>query len=98
VKTDARQRFTDQQAQSRLKGYLPRYAASITYDVAAVGADEVAAEIGPTVVKGNQGAFGPGIEFGSARHAPMPHLMPALDAEEPKLVLALEVAAEGVLL
>jgi hypothetical protein len=98
VKADARARFVEQQGSSRLRGYLPRYASSITFDVAEVGSDEVSAEIGPTVSAGNQGAFGPGIEFGSVRHAPMPHLMPALDAEEPKLLLALETVIGDVLL
>ena len=98
VKADARQRFTELQGSSRLRGYLPRYASSITFDVAEVGPDEVSAEIGPTVSPGNQGAFGPGIEFGSAKHAPMPHLMPALDAEEPKLILALAAVVGDVLL
>jgi hypothetical protein len=92
VKRDARQRFADQE---RTGKYLPHYALSITYDVESVGST-TSAEIGPDKAK-VQGAFGPGVEYGSVQHAPMPHLNPALDAEEPKFLNALGDAVVRVL-
>jgi hypothetical protein len=57
---------------------LPRYAASITYDVEVAGAT-VAVEVGPET--GGQGSFGHLIEDGTATSPPMPHMGPATDAE-----------------
>lgn len=96
VKTDARQRFEDQ----RVGNYLPRYSGSITYSIAEdPAAAEVTAEIGPDrSIAGMQGFAGPVMEFGTARTAPHPHLMPAADAEEPRFVVALEDAVGEVLL
>lgn len=87
VKRDAAKRFTDQ----RVGGYLPHYARAISYDVTptSVGAE---AEVGPDASK-LQGGMGAAIEYGSARHAPLPHLNPALDAEVPKMADALAVVA-----
>lgn len=92
VKADARARFAAQQRSGR---YLPHYARSITFDVTDT-ADGASAEIGPDKDL-IQGAFGPGVEFGSSRHAPMPHLFPALDAEEEKAEAAVGDAAVRLL-
>lgn len=59
--------------------YLKHYPRSMSYDM--VG--KLAAEIGPDSSK-PQGGMGSGIEFGSVHTAPMPHLFPALDMEEPR--------------
>ncbi len=77
-------------AQRRISGHphLPHYPSSITYDTeqTATGA---AAEIGPDKSK-RQGPLGNIIEYGTPKNAPLPHLGPALQAEEPRFVKALE--------
>lgn len=72
-------------AQARVRAqrsgpFLPHYARSISYDLLA----PLVAEIGPDGDK-PQGGMGRGVEFGSARTPPMPHLFPAADEEEPKV-------------
>lgn len=91
IKNDARKRFEEQ----RVGGYLPHYSRSITYDVSSAG-HVVSAVVGPESDK-VQGPFGPGIEYGSVNHAAMPHLNPALDAEEPRFVDQIGDAAVRVL-
>lgn len=85
IKKNARALFTEQQATSIYRGYLPRYASTINFDVLPAVGHEMSVEIGPVVETNNQGAFGPGIEFGSSKGArvtpPMPHLIPALEGE-----------------
>ncbi len=68
--------------------HLPHYPRSISYDIwqTARGA---AAEIGPDKSK-RQGPLGNIIEYGTPKNAPLPHLGPALQAEEPRFVKALE--------
>lgn len=77
-------------AQRRVQGlrHAPAYPASITYDTRLTlsGAE---AEIGPDKSK-RQGALGNLLEFGSAKNAPIPHMGPAGDAEEPKFAAAME--------
>lgn len=70
-------------ARSR-RGYLPytHYPRSITYDVTAMGL-VVRGEIGPKSEM-RQGGLGGLIEYGSVNNAAIPHLTPALDAEEPR--------------
>ncbi|MFJ2579965.1 hypothetical protein [Kitasatospora aureofaciens] len=85
-------------ARSRIAGhrYLPRYPASITYDVKTTPTG-VQAEIGPD--KGRpQGALGNLIEYGSSHNAPLPHLGPALDAAEPDAENSVSVALREALL
>ena len=68
--------------------YLPAYPRSISYDVSAkLGGYQV--EVGPDKDR-PQGPLGNIIEDGSVNSAPIPHLSPALDAEEPKVVVALD--------
>lgn len=91
VKTDARARFEAQ----RVGNYLPHYSRSITYDVETVG-HVTTAQVGPDTTKA-QASFGPFLEYGSAKTPPLPHLNPALDAEEPNFMDHLGAAAVGVL-
>jgi hypothetical protein len=59
---------------------LPHYANAITSEMTG----EVSAEVGP--VSGRpQGGMGPGVEFGSSKHGPLPHLFPAADTVLPKV-------------
>jgi hypothetical protein len=64
------------------RGYLPHYPRSISYDVTAHAAD-IIGEAGPDAAK-LQGGLARLLEFGSIHNAPIPHLIPALDDEEPK--------------
>lgn len=84
IKTDARHRVSG-------RPHLPAYPFSITYDTALTlyGAT---AEIGPDKEK-PQGALGNILEYGGTRSAPIPHMGPAGDAEEPKYVAAMEALA-----
>lgn len=59
--------------------YLKHYPKSINYNMDG----PLAAEIGPDASK-PQGRMGTGVELGSRNTAPMPHLFPALDKEEPR--------------
>ena len=87
VKTDAQQRI-----RSQLRyGHARRYPSAITYDVTTSGS-RVVAEIGPDKDR-PQGALGNLLEFGSANNAPLPHVMPAGEAEAPKTEQQLLLAA-----
>lgn len=80
-------------AQKRVSGlkHAPAYPRSITYD-----SEETArgssAEIGPDKSR-RQGALGNLIEYGSVHNPPRPHLAPALEAEAPRFLKALEDVA-----
>jgi hypothetical protein len=80
VRRDAKNAFEDQ----RVGNYLPLYGSSITYDLDTVG-HVTTAVIGPESGK-PQGSFGGVVEYGSPTSPAMPHLNPALDAEEPRFV------------
>ena len=84
IKTDAARRV------SGLK-HAPAYPRSITYDMYVTFAGP-SAEIGPDKNK-RQGALGNILEYGTTKNAPIPHMGPAADAEEPKFVSALETLA-----
>lgn len=75
--------------------HLPHYPKAISYDTKS-GKDWVHADIGPETSR-LQGGMGRGVELGSARTPPIPHLFPALDDEEPNTVRFLLDAAEGAL-
>lgn len=62
--------------------HTPAYAASITYDLGDT-VSEIRAAIGPDKNR-PQGPLGNIFELGSPGRPPQPHLMPALDAEEPR--------------
>lgn len=70
------------------RGYLPHYPKSITYDVRALSR-VVIGEIGPDPAR-LQGGLGRLLEYGSRNNAPIPHLGPAVEAEEPRLAQYLE--------
>lgn len=63
------------------RGYLPHYPLSIGYDVRTSGT-VVTGEVGPESAM-SQGGLGRIVENGSVNNAPIPHLAPALDQEEP---------------
>jgi hypothetical protein len=68
---------------------------AVTYDTSVDGT-RVSAEIGPDKAR-RQGALGNLIEYGSVNNAPHPGGSPALDAEEPKFLKALEDMAARLL-
>lgn len=68
--------------------HAPALPNAVTYDIDVSGT-VVSAEIGPDKAK-RQGALGNLLEFGSVNNAPRPALNPALDAEEPRFIKALE--------
>lgn len=84
-------------AKNRVSGlaHAPAYPSAITYDMT-YGLGSIEAEIGPD--KGRrQGALGNLLEFGSVNNAPIPHMGPALRAEEPKFTEAMEAMAARLL-
>lgn len=84
-------------ARQRISGHrrLPHYPRSITYDVTVDG-DVIEAEVGPDKDR-PQGPLGNILEFGTSKAPPMPHLLPALDAEEPRWVDHIVRAAGDIL-
>lgn len=70
------------------RAHLPDYPSSITYDTV-VGADQVTGHIGPDKDK-SQGPLGTIIENGSIHNAPIPHMDPAGEEEEPRFAQAAE--------
>jgi hypothetical protein len=70
--------------------YLPAYARSISYDTAVSGTS-VSSEIGPDKDR-PQGPLGNILEYGTGDTPPIPHLGPALDAEEEAFLRYLEAA------
>lgn len=60
--------------------YVKQYPNSITYDVTQSSGSVVSVEIGPDKGK-PQGALGNLLEFGAPEKPPLPHLVPAWDAE-----------------
>ena len=81
IKKDAAQRITG-------LAHAPAYPASIGYDLFHTPGT-VSSRIGPDKSR-RQGALGNILEYGTRKNAPIPHLAPALDAEEPRYVKALE--------
>lgn len=88
VKKDAARRV------SGLK-HAPAYPAAIGYDLFHTPGT-VQSKIGPDKAK-RQGALGNILEHGTRNNAPIPHLGPALDAEEPRYVRALEDLGQDLL-
>lgn len=78
IKRQAQQTIREQSPH----GYLPHYPRSISYDVTARAAN-ITGEVGPDAGK-LQGGLARLLEFGSIHNAPIPHLIPAIDDEEPK--------------
>lgn len=67
------------------------YPYTIGYDLT-VDHDGVVAEIGPDKER-RQGALGNILEYGTSKNPPLPHLGPALLAEEPRFTAAVETVA-----
>jgi hypothetical protein len=85
IKTDAQQRVRSQIGRA---SHLRNYARTITYDPVTTADGVVGTEIGP--VPGGQGSLAGIVEFGSARSGPMPHLIPAWEAEAPNMEQAVD--------
>lgn len=77
------------------RGYLPHYPKAISYDVTAAGG-LVSAEIGPKSEK-LQGGLGRILEYGTVNNSAIPHLSPALDAEEHVFYSYMEELGEKLL-
>lgn len=75
--------------------HAPALSAAVNYDVR-WGLGTINAEIGPDKSR-RQGALGNIYEFGTPNNAPVPGGLPALEAEEPRFLKALEDMAEGLL-
>lgn len=79
-------------AQAKISGHahLPAYPSSITYDTSATenGSQGV---IGPDKNR-SQGPLGNILEYGTGRHAPIPHLGPALEENADDLIRGVEIA------
>lgn len=88
IKQDARRRTTG-------LGHAPFYPASIGFDEYTLPG-EVRATIGPD--KGmQQGALGNILEYGTANNPPIPHFVPAAQAEGPRFERALGDLARDLL-
>lgn len=72
-------------------GHAPHYPRSITYETTVL-ATSVRVVIGPDKDK-TQGALGNILEYGTSKNAPIPHLGPAVSAEEPRYIAAVSAAA-----
>jgi hypothetical protein len=74
--------------------YVKQYPNSITYSVTQSSGSFVSAEIGPDKEK-PQGALGNILEFGSPGRPPLPHLVPAWEAEREPYEQFMGEAAEA---
>lgn len=88
IKTDARRRV------SGLK-HAPAYPRSITFDDVRVTRIWVQTYVGPDKNK-RQGSLGNILEYGTVHNAPVPHLGPAAEAEEPRFAKAMDELAAKV--
>jgi len=85
-----------QMIRGQIRGrYLPHYPNSITHETTRE-TDAVVGEVGPEIGR-RQGGMGRGVEFGSVHTGPRPHMLPAGDAEEPRLADQLAAVAIRVL-
>lgn len=75
--------------------HTPQYASSITYDMHS-SAGEIRASIGPDKNK-PQGPLGNIFELGAPGKPPQPHLIPALEAEDPRFYVAAGELGEKLL-
>jgi hypothetical protein len=82
IKADARRRVTG------IK-HAPAYPLAIDFDPVHVNPIGASTTIGPDKDK-RQGALGNILEFGTVKNAPIPHMAPAAEAEEPRFVKAME--------
>jgi len=85
----------DAQRLSSGLSHAPHYPKAITYDTE-IRRGEIVGEIGPDKDR-VQGALGNILEYGTSKNAPIPHLGPALKAEEPRFLKAVEDLGEDIL-
>lgn len=89
VKTDARRRVSG-------LAHAPAYPRSIGFDQVHVTRTQAYTEVGPDKDK-TQGPLGNILEYGTTKNAPIPHLGPAAEAEEPRFAKAMdELAAKAL--
>lgn len=88
IKNDWRRRWSG-------LAHAPAVPRAISFDTR-VGADEIKAEVGPDKAA-RQGALGNILEFGTVKNAPIPGGLPALAAEEPRFVEALQAVVEEII-
>lgn len=81
IREDARHRVTGHR-------HLPLYPLAITADTY-VSLTGPSAEIGPDKTK-PQGPLGNIVEYGSVKNPPIPHMLPAGEAEQPRFEAAME--------
>lgn len=89
IKADARRRVSG-------IAHAPAYPNSIGYDTVHITRTGAQTEVGPDKNK-RQGALGNILEYGTRKNAPIPHLAPAGEAEEPRFARAMEELAAKVL-
>jgi hypothetical protein len=89
IKTGARRRAAG-------LAHAPAYPHAITFDTVTVTPAAVWTEIGPDKGK-RQGALGNILEHGTIKNAPIPHMRPAADEEQPRFERAMEDLAERAL-
>lgn len=89
VKKDAAQRASG-------LAHAPAYPRSIGFDDVRISRTAATTDVGPDKRK-RQGALGNIIEYGTRKNAPIPHLGPAAEAEEPRFVRAMENLAAKAL-
>lgn len=89
IKRDSRSRIISAVGQAHAK----HYAAAITFDLENQG---LTAEIGPQIGR-PQAFLGKILEYGTATSGAHPHMVPALEAEKPKLERGILEAVEKAL-
>lgn len=82
IKTGARRRVSG-------LAHAPAYPRSIDFDQVRVTARGAQTEVGPNKDK-RQGALGNIFEFGTIKNAPIPHIAPEADLEQPRFEKAME--------
>jgi len=85
----------DAQARSSGLAHAPHYPQAITYETSE-SPGKIEAVIGPDKDR-TQGALGNILEFGTSKNPPIPHLLPAAKAEEPRYIKAIQDVAEDIL-
>ena len=89
IKADARRRASG-------IAHAPAYPYSIGFDDVQVTRTYARTTVGPDKDK-RQGALGNILEYGTVKNAPIPHLGPAAEAEEPRFAKAMdELAAKAI--
>lgn len=69
--------------------HAPAYPLAIDFDPVHVNPIGASTTVGPDKDK-RQGALGNILEYGTSKNAPIPHMMPAAELEEPRFAKAME--------